>query len=146
MRAIVGVIGGIIAGIIALAAVSYLGGTFFPIPVDPGIRNPVEQAVSALPNAPTGALVFIVLSWFGAGLIGGLVAKLITRSDGPTWTVVGLLTLLIVANIFLAPFPVWMEFASVAAPLIGGLIGKHLVRGRAVAAAEEPVVAAPPEA
>ena len=35
---------------------------------------------------------------------------------------------------FVLPYPVWMEIANVLAPLLGGLIGNHLVAARATPA------------
>jgi hypothetical protein len=130
LRTIAGVIVGLVVGILALVAIAFVGGAFFRIPVDPRIAGPVEQAAAALPNAPTGALLMIALSWFAAGLAGGLGAKLISGSRSTCWSVVGVLTVLIVINIFFAPFPMWMQIASVAAPLIGGVIAQQLVRER----------------
>jgi hypothetical protein len=131
MRAFLGALAGIVAGIAALLAIGFVGGMLFPISIDPQIRGTVEQAVAAVTNAPLASLLFIALSWFVGGLASGAVAKLIARGPGAAWTAVGLLTLLTFANVFLAPFPVWLEIASVAAPLIGGLIGIHLVKGGA---------------
>lgn len=132
MRGFLGLIGGLVAGIIALLAIGYVGGMLFPIPIDPHIRDAIEQATAALPNAPLGAKLFIAASWFGAGLFAALVAKAISRSSAVAWSAVGILTVLTLANVFLAPFPAWMEIASVALPLVGGLIGNHLVNPAAV--------------
>jgi membrane protein YqaA with SNARE-associated domain len=143
MRAFLGALAGIVAGVAALLAIGFVGGTLFPIPVDPHIQGTVEQAVAALPNAPLASLLFITLSWFLGGLVSALVAKLIARRPAAAWSAAGVITLLTFANVFLAPFPAWMAIASVAAPLIGGLIGNHLVGGAApeavtVEAGDEP--------
>ena len=135
MRAFLGVLGGVVAGIVGLLAIGLVGGMLFPIPVDSHIQGAVEQAVAALPNAPFASLLFIALSWFVGGLLAGLVGKLVARRRGPAWAAVGIITLLMFANVLLAPFPAWMEIASVAAPLIGGLIGSHLAGGGAPEAA-----------
>jgi hypothetical protein len=135
LRAIAGILGGFLVGLLGLGATAYAGGSLYPIPVDPGIANPVQQAQAALPNAPVAALLFIALSWFVGGLLAGLVAKAISGSARVCWVTVGVLTLLCVINIFFAPFPVWMQIASLAAPLIGGLIANHLIRERATPAA-----------
>jgi hypothetical protein len=129
MRAFLGALAGIVAGIAGLLAIGFVGGTLFPISIDSHIQGAVEQAVAAISNAPLAALLFIALSWFVGGLVSAAVAKLIARRPAAAWSAVGILTLLTFANVFLAPFPAWMDIASVAAPLIGGLIGNHLVKG-----------------
>jgi hypothetical protein len=131
MRAFLGVLAGIVAGIAALFATGFVGGMLFPILVDSRVHGTVEQAVAAISSAPLPSLLFITLSWFVGGLVSAAVAKLVARRSAAAWSAVAILTLLTLANIFLAPFPAWMEIASVAAPLIGGLIGNHLVGGEA---------------
>jgi hypothetical protein len=131
MRAFLGALAGFFAGIAALLAIGFVGGMLYPISIDPHIEGTVEQAVAAISNAPLPSLLFITLSWFVGGLAAGLVAKLIARRPGAAWSAAGIVTLLTFANVFLAPFPVWMAIASVAAPLIGGLIGNHLVKSAA---------------
>jgi hypothetical protein len=138
MRAFAAIIAGIVAGVAALLGISFLGNLIFPVPVDATIRDPIEQAAAALPNAPAGLLAAFVLAWLLTGLVGAWVAKLISGSGAIAWTVAGLLTLLIVGNMFVMPFPGWMQIACVAAPLIGGLIGNHMARAR--------VAPLPPEA
>ena len=119
-----------------MMGIAYFGGNFFPAP-PPAPGGPIEQAAAALPAAQTGFKLVIVLSWFLGALIGAWAAKLISGSRRIAWTVAILLTLLVFGNIFVVAFPAWMEIASVAAPLIGGMIGTHLARDRA---------AIPPEA
>lgn len=131
MRAFLGALAGIVAGIAALLAIGWVGSTLYPISIDSRIQGPVEQAVAAISNAPLPSLLFITLSWFVGGLAAGLVAKLIARRPGAAWSAAAVITLLTFANVFLAPFPVWMAIASVAMPLIGGLIGNHLVKSAA---------------
>jgi hypothetical protein len=130
VRTVGGVIAGILAGILGIVAISYVGGILFPIVIDSRIEGAIEQANAALANAPLGATLFIALSWFVGGLVGGVVAKRIAGTGTACWTAVGLLTLLTVSNILLAPFPGWMQVASVVAPLLGGLIANHLVAAR----------------
>lgn len=131
-----GFIIGILAGLGAMVAIAYVGGNFFPAP-PAGPGDLAEQAASALAAAPFGFKLVIVLCWFVGALIGAWLAKLISGSGGTAWAVTLILTLLILANIFVAAFPTWMAIAAVAAPLVGGTIGNGLVRARAPAPPEE---------
>jgi hypothetical protein len=136
MRGIVGIILGIVLGLGAMMAIAYVGGNFFPAP-PPAPGDLIEQAEAALPASALGFKLVIVLSWFLGTLIGAWIAKAVSGSSRITWAVVVILTLLLFGNVFVVAFPGWMEIASVAAPLLGGLIGNHLARER---------VALPPEA
>lgn len=136
LRNIGGFIIGIAAGLGAMVAIAYVGGEFFPAPAAaPG--DLAEQAASALATAPFGFKLVIVLCWFAGPLIGAWLAKLVSGSGGIAWAVTILLTLLILANIFVAAFPTWMAIAAVAAPLVGGTIGNGLARSRPPALPED---------
>jgi len=131
MRTALAVILGFLAGLTALVVTAYAGDRLFPTPAMRAAGGPIEQATAALANAPTGALVFIALSWLVGGLVAGAIGKWFSGKSAGAWGAVAVLTVLTVSNIFIAPFPVWLEIASVAAPLIGGLIGNHLAPARA---------------
>lgn len=131
MRATLAVFGGILAGLAAMMVVSYVGDLLFPTMAVRAPGGAIEQASATLANAPTGLKLFLVLAWFTGGLVAGLVAKLIARDGRIAWVAIGILTALTAVNIFVLPFPVWMEIANVLAPLLGGLIGNHLVGARA---------------
>jgi len=126
MRTALAVILGFLAGLTALVVTAYAGDRLFPTQAARVPGGPIEQATAALINAPAGALLFIALSWLVGGLVAGAVGKWFSDTSAGAWGAVTVLTVLTVSNIFIAPFPVWLEIASVAAPLIGGLIGSHL--------------------
>ena len=138
MRATLAVIAGILAGMAAMIAVSYAGDLLFPTMAMRAPGGAIEQATAVFANAPLGLKLFLVLAWFVGGLVAGLVAKLIARDGRIAWIAIGILTALTAVNIFVLPFPVWMEIANVLAPLLGGLIGNHLVAARADAPEAQP--------
>ena len=138
MRATLAVIAGVLAGMVAMMAVSYLGDMLFPTPAVRAAGGPIEQATAAFANTPFQMRLCLVLAWFTGGLVAGVIAKLIVRDGRIAWTAIAILTVLTAINIFILPYPVWMEIANVLAPLVGGLIGNHLVTARAA----EPVASA----
>ena len=72
MRATLAVIAGILAGIAAMMAMSFVGSALFPIVAPPAPGGAIEQATAAFAHASTGAqAVLIVLAWFVGGLVGG---------------------------------------------------------------------------
>ena len=130
MKAIAGLLAGIVAAVAAIMAVGFVGGLFISVevPTDP-IQN-AEATAAALGSAPVGAQILLVLSWFAGGLAGAAAAKLVARVSWPGWAVACGLALLL-ATTFLAPLPVWMQVLAVVGPLIGGLLADMLVRGGA---------------
>ena len=126
LRTIIGTAAGFVAGILAIALISYIGGLFYSIPLDSGAGGTIEQAAAALQNAPLGAKLFIALSWFAGGLVGAWLGRVIARSVAIGWTVAAMLAILTLLNIFIVPYPAWMQIATVAMPLLGGLAGSHL--------------------
>jgi len=135
MRAIVGILAGIVAAVAAIMAVGLVGGMFFSVaaPTDP-IQN-AEAAAAALGSAPVGAQICLILSWFAGGFAGLAAGKWVARVSWPGWVVAGGLALLL-ATTFLAPLPVWMQALAVVGPLLGGLLADLMVRGSAGAAGE----------
>jgi hypothetical protein len=155
MRAVAGIVVGLIAGFIATVVIGIIGiGATFTAPAGMNVSNP-QQVLEAFAQMPPGSKIALMIAWFSGGLVGALVAKLIARRGWVAWTVAGLAAAYVVLNILVLPLPGWMQALSIAAPLIGGLIANHLVKGAPAAEAldgegssvgnGEPA-AAPPEA
>ena len=119
---------GILAGVVAMMAVGFIGGQFFTFdgPADPSQR---EAMLTAVGSAPVGTQLTLLLSWFVAAFAGAAVAKWISGASWPGWLIAGLLAL-ILALTFLVPFPVWMQSLAVVGPLVGGALADLLVRRR----------------
>jgi len=137
MRAVVGIVVGVVVGLLATIGIGLIGGMIYPSSASASMSNP-QQIVDAFRELPQGAKVALVLAWFGGGLVGAAVAKLIERRNWVAWTVCGLIAAYVVANVLILPMPAWMQALSVAAPLLGGLIANHLVKARAPAGAGTP--------
>jgi hypothetical protein len=138
MRAVAGIICGLIAGLIAtiLVGIVGVGATFTPPDgIDPANSRQVLEAFGGM---PAGSKIAIMLAWFAGGLVGALVAKAIARQAWAAWTVSSLTAAYVLLNVLVLPMPGWMQALSVVAPLIGGLIGNHLVKAAPAAAATDP--------
>ena len=142
MRAVAGIVVGLIAGFIATIVIGIIGvGATFTAPAGMNVSTP-QQVLEAFAAMPTGPKIALMIAWFGGGLVGAAVAKLIARQGWAAWTVAALIAAYVLLNTLVLPLPGWMQVLSIAAPLIGGLIANHLVKGAPRAADIE---AAPPE-
>ena len=129
MRAIAGIIVGLVVGFAATILIGIIGiGATYSAPAGLEASNP-RQVLEAFAEMPQGAQIALMLAWFGGGLAGALVAKLIARTGWAAWTVAALIAAYVVLNMLVLPLPGWMQVLSVAAPLVGGLIANHLVKG-----------------
>ena len=147
MRAIAGIIAGLIAGFAATILIGIVGvGATYSAP--PGIEaGDARQVFEAFAEMPEGPKIALMLAWCGGGVFGAMVAKRIVRAAWAAWTVAALIAVYVVLNVLVLPLPGWMQALSVAAPLLGGLLANHLVAGRDLAAeaeAEAAAEAAPP--
>jgi hypothetical protein len=129
MRAFAGIIVGLIVGFVATIAIGLLVGIVYPSSASVDLNRP-EQIIEAFAAMPFGAKLGLMLAWFGGALVGAIVAKLIARKGWVAWTVTGLVVAYVIANVFVLPMPGWMQALSIVAPLLGGLLGNHLVASR----------------
>lgn len=132
MRAVLGVLAGLVVGAIVMLAIAMAGGLLFPSPARIDAIN-AEQVAAAFPTLPVGAKIAIVLSWFGGALSGAALAKRLAGGGWAAWTVAGLFAVYVLLNVMILPMPSWLQAVAVLAPLIGGLLANHLVAERRAA-------------
>jgi hypothetical protein len=130
MRAVLGIIVGIVVAFASTFAIAWAGGMLFPgaATID---ASSAEGIAAVFPALPTGAKAAILFSWFGGGLIGAYVAKRIVGRAWAAWTVAGVTAVFVLLNILILPMPGWLQAVAVALPLVGGLVANHLVADRA---------------
>lgn len=128
MRAIAAIIAGLIAGFAALILIGVVGvGSTYSLPVgiDPYDNGQVIALIQAMPAAPKLALLAAL---FGGALAGAALAKLIARRSWAGWTVTALIALYVVFSILSLPLTGLEQALAIVAPVLGGLIGNHLVK------------------
>ena len=136
MRAILGLLGGLVAGAVATGVFALIGGLLYPSDVGINPSRP-QEIIAAFAGLPMGAKIAMILSWFAGALVGAAVAKLIVRQGWAAWTVAALFALYVLVTVLILPMPGWMQAVAIVAPLIGGLIANHLVKSRAPEIPEE---------
>jgi len=146
MRAILGIIAGLVAGYLALIAIGVVGvGATYSVPRDVGLYNS-RQVVELVLNMPSGPKIALLVALFGGTLAGAALAKFISRRAWAAWTIAIIFALFAGLSVLPLPIAGWMQALTIAAPLLGGLIANHLVGSRAAVAAAPAEGEAPPAA
>lgn len=109
------IIGGVIAGIVVfitmLTVLELIAHQLFP-----GARS-----------APsTGVLAFVVAAYFLSALGGGIAAGRISRRHWTVWTIAVMVAAGAAYTLTTMAHPLWMQIASIAAPLLGGFAASRL--------------------
>lgn len=135
MRAVGGIVAGLIADVIVTILVGFVGMLLtFTVPanVQPGDTRALFDTLANMPVAP---LLALAAAWLVGAVAGAWTARRISGLGWVAWVVTILVTLYVVLNAWILPMPSWMQVVWIAAPLVGGLIGNHLARGGPTAAA-----------
>lgn len=115
MRQLLGVVIGIAIGTGVILGLRWLGmHTAIPQDFVPGM-NPSPQTIT-------------VSSWALGALVGGATAVRIAGTPMSGWIVALLAVGFALAQSLIAPHPLWMQIAAVAAPLLAGAIVSGIAR------------------
>ncbi|NJC34787.1 hypothetical protein GGR88_002301 [Sphingomonas jejuensis] len=127
MRAVLGLIVGIVVGVLTVALVERIGGLLAPAPPSFTRLTPAElpAAIAALPLANK---LSVVLAWFLGALGGAALAVGVSCRAWPGWVVAGLILALVLLTILAITHPLWMAIAGIAGPLLAGFIATRLAR------------------
>ncbi|HEV2815856.1 MAG TPA: hypothetical protein VGW40_01335 [Allosphingosinicella sp.] len=136
MRAVAGIIVGVIAGFVATILFAILAISLTAPSVGRVDVADPRQVVEAFAAMPQSAKIALMAAWLVGALVGAAIGKLIARRGWVAWTIAALIALYVVLNVLILPLPGWMQALSIAAPLIGGLLANHLVKDAAPAVAE----------
>lgn len=140
MRAVLGIIVGLLAGFFTIILIGIVGvGATYSVPPGLNVYNS-RAVVDAVLNMPPAPKIALLVALFGGALAGTALAKRIARRAWAAWTVAGLIAIYVVLSVLSLPLPGWMQALSIAAPLLGGLIGNHLVSGGAPVADTTPEI------
>ena len=135
MRAIGGIIAGLVVAVIVTILVGFVGMWLtFTVPANlrPGDTGAL---LDTLANMAVGPLLALAVAWLLGAVAGAWTARRISARGWVAWTVTLLVAAYVVLNAWILPMPSWMQVVWIAAPLVGGLIGNHLARGGAAPAA-----------
>lgn len=76
----------------------------------------------------TAMLAIVAAAYFLSALAGGWLAARISNRRWAAWAIALLVAAGAIGSLFQFPHPLWMEIASVVAPLLGGALAWRLAR------------------
>ncbi len=132
MRRFLGIVIGLIVGYLVISGVQMLGHMFYIPPA--GIEGlEFDELSKILSNyikeAPTGALLFVVLSHVLGTFIGVITAMIISQGYKISGSIVGgIFLILTIFILFMLPHPIWMVIIDILAVLGVTFVGLKLVK------------------
>lgn len=124
MRIFLGIVAGIVAALAVQVGIDVLANTLYPVTISDMWDR--AQVTEAMASRPTPALLLTVLGFFLGALVGGYIARRVSATGWTVWVPAGLLVAIALIITLAYPLPAWTWFATLAAPLVGGMIAGHL--------------------
>jgi hypothetical protein len=126
LRAVLGVVIGVVAAFVVTFGVELVWQQLAPMP--PGLRPDDPAAIAAfLRTAPISAFIAVLVGWTVAAFAGAWIAAAIGRRGAwPGWIVTGLYLAATCANFAMISHPVWFMAVAVLLILAAGYLGARL--------------------
>lgn len=135
MRAILGIVAGLIALAVTMMVVSLIGAQFVPSP--PAMNtSSVESIKQTYASLGTDTWALMLATWFLGALAGAWIAKTIVGRSWAAWTMAGIILVYLLITVLMLPMPGWMQVAALLAPILAGFIANRLVKDRAASTPE----------
>ncbi len=126
-RSFIAIVAGMVIAVTCVSAFDLIAGTFHPVP--PGF-DPTnwEQVRAHAANAPTPALVIVLLGWMVGSFAGGLVSSRIAerKRRGYAYIISTLILAATISNFFTVPHPAWMMLSAVTGIVLSGMLAARL--------------------
>lgn len=127
LKIIAGLVAGFAVALASIYVIWLVGLQIYPLPPASGSAG-LERWGELIPTLPTGAQLFIVLSWFGGAFLGTLTAIQVSRRYWPGWIIAAFVGCTAIANIFEYAIPDWMQIAAVVVPIAGAVLASHAAK------------------
>jgi len=129
LRAVLGIVVGIVAGFAAVMVTQALVNLIYPLPSGINVFDR-QQMAEIFRGLSAGHLALVVLTYLVGGFAGGYVARLIARRRWAAWVPAGLIALTAAVNVFTYPHPIWAQIGGILAPLLGGWLAARMAGPR----------------
>ena len=130
IRALLGVLAGLVAMLVVITAIEYVAHQIFPPPPGLDPRNPADLA-AVLASQPVAGLAMVVLVWVCGAFAGGwLAARISSAWPRAAAAIIALVVMSGVVGMIvqLPEHPKWMSVLGLLLPLPAALLGARLAR------------------
>jgi len=110
LKTVGGIVAGIVVFVVTLTVLELLAHQLFGSPSR---------------NMPAGLLAFVAFAYFLSAALGGGIAARISGQHWAAWVIAVLVAAGAAYTLTQLPQPLWMQIASVVAPLLGGLVASR---------------------
>jgi len=125
VKAILTGITGAISAFVAIYLIESIGHVIYPPPENLDWNN-ADIVKSYVESLPIGALLFVLVGWFGGVVVGGSVVRLMMPEKTLLLTsvVAGLVEVATIMNVTMIPHPEWFGIVAwLGVPIVGGVFG-----------------------
>ncbi len=126
-RQILAVLFGAAAALAVVVVIEAVGHSIYPLPADMSFTD-LAQVGDYIRHAPTAIFLFVLVAWFLAVIVGGMIAAIIARKALFVLIIGGLIFLACAANLYVLPHPAWFRTSSVIVLIAAMFIAKRLAR------------------
>lgn len=130
IRALLGVLAGLVAMLVVITAIEYVAHQIFPPPPGLDPSNPADLA-AVLASQPVAGLAMVVLAWVCGAFAGGwLAARISSAWPRAAAAIIALVVMSGVVGMIvqLPEHPKWMSVLGLLLPLQAALLGARLAR------------------
>jgi hypothetical protein len=131
VRSMIAVVLGVVVALVVIVALEGVGTLIYPPPADTDWNNP-ESFRKVVAEAPVGALLFVLLGYAVACLVGGFLAAWVGRRAQSVHALIigGILMAMGIIDLIRLRPPTWFVVASLLAYLPPAYLGSRLAPRR----------------
>jgi len=126
-RSFIAIVAGMVVAVTCVSVFDLIAGSFHPVPEGFDPKN-WEQVKAHAANAPTPALLVVLLGWVVGAFAGGVVSSRIAerKRKGYAYIISTLILAATISNFFTVPHPMWMMTAAIIGIGVAGLQAARL--------------------
>jgi hypothetical protein len=132
LRAVLGVLAGVIAGLLTITLADMISQAAFPAPPPPSDLSDKAAMKAFMALVPVGALATMAVGWILAAYLASMTALMVSgRVRWAGLAAAGLILAATVANLMMIPHPLWMAVLGVGGILAAAGLSDRLYAAKA---------------
>jgi hypothetical protein len=126
VRALFGIVAGIVTGVVLVFAVEMASSLIYPVPSGVNTADPAAMAAHVA-TLPVAAKLMVLFAWgLGSFAAGAVAARAARRGEWPGWVAGAIPLLAGIVTMMQAPHPVWMVIVGMLVLTLPAIIAARL--------------------